>query len=80
MKTPNDKKQPNPSTPSLGRLYRQRGNMVHVSKSFMRNPLAIQAELECKPFTGDQFLAFPGSTLNIGRNAAKRAAQARRLA
>jgi hypothetical protein len=65
---------------AIGRTYRARGNMTHVSKAFMRNPLAELAALEHKPFDGPQYLPLPGVTYNVGRNKAKREARARRLA
>lgn len=80
MKKPNDVKRKNPSTPSLGRTYRNRGVMVHVSKRFIRNPQAIQAELDNKPFDGPEFLPLHGETYNVGRNAAKREKKAKRFA
>lgn len=76
MKAPNDTKRPNSRSGSLGQFFRRSGNMVHVSKRFVRNPLAVQAELESKPFHGPQFLGLPGDTYDVGRNAAKRAAKA----
>lgn len=76
MKQPNDVKRPNPSTPSLGRTYRERSRMVHVSKRFIRNPLSVAAEAANLPFNGPDFVALPGETYNIGRNADKRAAKA----
>lgn len=80
MKSPNDTKRPNSKSGSLGQTCRSRGNMVHVSKSFIRNPMAQMAELQSKPFNGPQYLPLPGNTLNVGRNAAKRAAKAARFA
>lgn len=58
---------------SLQRTYRQREQIVHVSKRFIPNPLATQAELENKPFDGPAFVGLPGETYNVGRNAHKRA-------
>lgn len=80
MQSPNDTKRPNSRSGSLGQFYRSRSNMVHVSKRFIRNPLAVQAEMESKPFNGPNYLPLPGDTYNIGRNADKRAAKAARFA
>lgn len=35
MKTPNDIKRPNPSTPSLGQTYRSRERLIHSSYAFL---------------------------------------------
>lgn len=78
MKFPNDKKRPNPSTPTLGRTYQERSKMVHVSKKFFLNPLAVEAEYQNKPFAGARYLPLPGDTYNVGRNAMKRARRAAR--
>lgn len=36
MKKPNDIKRPNPSTPSLGRLYRARERLIHITQRYDR--------------------------------------------
>ena len=67
---------PNTNSGSLVQFLRSRENMVFTAKSYFRNPLALLAEQQHKPFAGPQWLAHPGDTYNAGRNAAKRAARA----
>lgn len=69
-------KRPNSNSGSLGQFLRGRERMVHVSKRFMPNPAAVLAEQANKPFYGPRYLALPGETLDLGRNAAKRARRA----
>lgn len=54
------------------KALRPASRMTHVAKSFIRNPLAVKAELEGKPFGGPEYLALPGQTLLLGRNKEKR--------
>lgn len=63
---------PNSNSGSLGQFMRSRENMFFTAKSFFRNPLALLAEQQHKPFAGPQWMARPGDTYNAGRNAAKR--------
>lgn len=67
-------------SPSLAQFYRSRERMVHTAKSFVLNPVALDAERTNQVFDGPRFLPLPGQTLDLGRNKAKREKRAAKLA
>lgn len=68
MRKPNDRRRPNPQTPALGRLFQQRGVLIHESAAVSMiphpmNPMGARVV---------PWIEKPGHTYNVGRNVDKR--------